>query len=410
MTLPDPKPAPAMLTPVQADEYIRQHVAVLERESTSLANLAGKVLRQEVRAERDQPPFDRVTMDGVALCSRAAIEGRRVFALQGVQGAGARPLGLLDAGNCIEIMTGAVLPAGCDCVIPTEKLVIASGVVNISPAVAVTPWLNVHRRGFDGHANDLLISPGVRLGATHIAVIASAGLPFVEVTRNPRIMVISTGDELIEPGNPIEEWQIRSSNGHAIGATLKSAGFADVEHAHLTDEPRSMRQRLQGYLDDHDVLVLSGGVSMGRFDYVPETLIGLGVRQIFHKIAQRPGLPMWFGIRQDGKCAYALPGNPVSTQFCLVRYVLPALRVALGEEMGPQEQIALGEPFEVKPALTYFLPVRLQGERTGAVMAVPQPTKGSGDFISLLTTNGFVELRPGPRIADRGEVVPLYRW
>src|SRR5207253_1817586 len=150
-----------------------------------------------------------------------------------------------------------------------------------------------------------LLTPGARLGAAQIAVVAAAGLAQVQVTRRPRIIAITTGDELIEPGEPLQSWQIRRSNAYAILAALQDAGFPAVTNTHLLDDPASMRKRLEKCLEEHDVLVLSGGVSMGRFDYVPQILAALGVQQVFHKIAQRPGLPMWFGTRkEDGKTAY----------------------------------------------------------------------------------------------------------
>jgi molybdopterin molybdotransferase len=236
-------------------------------------------------------------------------------------------------------------------------------------------------------------------------VIAAAGLPSVQVAAAPRIMVVSTGDELIEPGEPILDWQIRRSNAYAVLAALHGHGFAELGDDHLPDDLATLRTRLTVHLDTHDVLILSGGVSMGRFDLVPQVLAELGVQVIFHKIAQRPGKPMWFGVRADGKAVYALPGNPVSTLICLRRYVLQGLYIAMGAQARPAEAIALHDDFDVKPALSVLLPVTL---KSGA--AVPHPTRGSGDFISLLGTDGFVELPPGPRICRKGELTALYRW
>jgi len=405
-----------MLTPAEATDLVLRSIAVLPPETISLGRAAGRVLRQEVHGERDQPPFHRVTMDGIAFASSPdPVHGTipRKFPILGVQAAGAPPLALTQPAGCIEVMTGAVLPTGCDCVIPIEKLTITAGVAEVASTITPSPWMNVQKQGWDGRAGQPLLSPGVRLDATHVAVLASAGLAAVQVTRLPRILVVTTGDELVEPGLPIQAWQIRRSNAYAVLAALQKAGFADVDNAHLDDEPNSMLAKLQIYLDSYDVLILSGGVSMGRFDYVPETLSALGVRKVFHKISQRPGLPMWFGTRNDGKAAYALPGNPVSTLVCLRRYVLPGLHAALGLPPAAPMELALGEDFEVKPPLTYFLPVTLAngGEHavSGAV-ALPKATKGSGDFISLLGTQGFVELPPGPTTLPSGTIVPFYSW
>ncbi len=394
-----------LLTPAEADDLIERHVPRLPTESRALRALYGKVLAQSVIAERDQPPFHRVTMDGIAIDSAAFIHGRREFAIAGSQQAGVPPQTLARREGCIEVMTGAVLPTGCDCVVPVERIEVREGIAHIEESTEVAAGLNVHPCGYDGRANETLLVPGTRLGAAEIAVIASAGLPSVQVAAAPRIMVVSTGDELIEPGEPLLDWQIRRSNAYAVLAALHSHGFAELGDDHLPDDLPTLRSRLATHLDTHDILVLSGGVSMGRFDLVPQVLAELDVRVVFHKIAQRPGKPMWFGVRADGKAVYALPGNPVSTLICFRRYVIRGLYTAMGARPQPPELIALHDDFEVKPALSLFLPVTL---KSGA--AVPHPTRGSGDFISLLGTQGFVELPPGPGICRKDELAALYRW
>ena len=158
------------------------------------------------------------------------------------------------------------------------------------------------------------------------------------------------------------------------------------------------------------MLILSGGVSMGRFDYVPQVLAELGVRVVFHKVSQRPGKPLWFGVGADGQTVYALPGNPVSTLVCLARYVFAGLETSPGAAPRGAEPIALAERFEVKPALTLFVPVQIIFTAKASDCALPKPTRGSGDFTSLIGTDGFVELPPGPRALAAGTPVPLYRW
>jgi molybdopterin molybdotransferase len=391
-----------MLTPQEAEERIAQHAPRLSTETRALTVLSGRVLAQSVMAERDSPPFDRVTMDGIALSSTSSA---RHYRITGTQAAGAPPLSIATPGDCIEVMTGATLPEGCDCVIPVERIVVKDGVATLAADVQTRHGLNVHRRAEDGAAHSLLLSAGTRLGPAEIAVVASAGLARVSVARVPRIIVISTGDELIEPGAPILDWQIRRSNVYGVLAGLRAHGFEELAEDHLPDNLDVLRTRLATHLDTHDVLILSGGVSMGRFDFIPQVLAELGVQMIFHKIAQRPGKPMWFGVRSDGKAVYALPGNPVSTLLCLRRYVIGGLLAAMGAAVSVTEQIALAREHEVKPALSFLLPVTLE-----AGQANPHPTRGSGDFISLLGTAGFVQLPPGPRIYPKGEMVELYRW
>jgi molybdopterin molybdotransferase len=398
-----------MLDPAQAETLIGEQLACLPIESLPLVQCAGAVLRENIYAERDQPPFDRVAMDGIALRSAAVRGGARRLRIQAVQAAGDVPLTLDSSEACIEVMTGAVLPAECDAVVPVEQITTRDGVAEVQ-AASVESWQNVHRRGSDSRQGALLLATGTRLSAPEIAIAASAGMARIRVSTQPAIVVISTGNELVEPGDAILPHQVRRSNVYAVAAGLRRSGFNRIADDHLADDAAELKRRLKFHLDTHDVLVLSGGVSMGRFDLVPRALEELGVRQVFHKVAQRPGKPLWFGVAGSGAAIFALPGNPVSTLVCLSRYVTPALYAAMGETARPVERIALGGPVKVDPPLAYFLPVRFELDDWGRPWALPRPTNGSGDFTSLAGTDGFVELPPGPNTYPKGFVTRLYRW
>jgi len=399
-----------VLTPAEADQLIGQHLQCLPIESLPLAQCAGAVLRENIYAERDQPPYHRVAMDGVALDSQAVGAGSRSFHVQATQAAGDAPLTLASAADCIEVMTGAVLPSGCDSVVPVERLKIEHGQAQLAVDVRVEPWQNVHRRASDTQQGTLLLRAGQRLRAPEIAIAASAGMARIRVASQPMLAVISTGNELIEPGEPVLAHQVRRSNAYAIVSALREHGFQRVADDHIHDDAGELRARLRFHLETHDVLVLSGGVSMGRFDLVPQVLEELGVRTVFHKVAQRPGKPLWFGVAPSGAAVFGLPGNPVSTLVCLTRYVLPALRGSLGQSPERSERMALSAPLTVTPPLTHFIPVRLEQDDWGRDWAVPAPTNGSGDFTALAGTEGFVELPPGPNTYAKGFVTRLYRW
>jgi molybdopterin molybdotransferase len=399
-----------LITPAEADLLIGQNLQCLPIESLPLAQCAGTVLRENVYAERDQPPFDRVAMDGVALASHAVHAGTRVFRIQAIQAAGDPPLALAAAADCIEVMTGGVLPVGCDSVVPVEQLEIADGRASLAGGLRVERWQNVHRRGTDTRQGALLVTAGVKLRAPEIAIAASAGMARIRVSSQPMLAVISTGNELVEPGEPVLAHQIRRSNAYAIVSALREHGFQRVADDHLRDDADELRERLSFHLKTHDVLVLSGGVSMGKFDLVPGVLADLGVRTVFHKVAQRPGKPLWFGVAAGGTAVFGLPGNPVSTLVCFTRYVLPALLGSLGHSGRPAERIALGAPVTFNPALSYFLPVRLEQDDWGRLWAQPSPTNGSGDYTALAGTDGFVELPPGPNTYPKGFVTRFYRW
>lgn len=402
--------AGTLITPRLAEEAINSRLTCLPIESLPLTQCVGGTLRENIYAERDQPPFDSVTMDGIAVDSEALRRGLKRFRIQATQAAGSPALKLLRGENAIEVMTGAILPSGSDCVIPVEQLDVADGFASLKATVVNSSYHNVHRRGSDSRQGALLLEAGTLLRAPEIAVAASAGMARVRVSSQPAVMVVSTGDELIEPGDPIADYQVRRSNAYAVAATLRKRGFGRIGDDHVPDDEDLLCERLALHLTTHEVVVLSGGVSMGKFDLVPKVLMQLGVQQVFHNVAQRPGKPMWFGIGPQGQAVFGLPGNPVSTLVCLIRYVIPAIAEAMGTKRGLPERLALAAPVTFQPALTYFLPVAIEHDDWGRPWANPRPPNGSGDFLSLAGTDGFVELPPGPNTYPKGFVTSVYRW
>lgn len=396
-----------MLTPAEAEAAIAAAVVPVSQESVALAACAGRILRAPLFAERDAPPFDRVAMDGIAFASSA---GSRRFRVAGIQAAGSPGLSLGAPADCFEVMTGAMLPRGCDTVVPIEQVRLADGHAELAAGGTAVPWRHVHRRGSDARAGDALLGAGTRLAAPELAIAASSGQATLAVSRSPRIAVVTTGDELVEPGKPILDHQIRRSNAYGLAAALALAGFAPALDLQLPDREDAIAAALRAALADHDVLVLSGGVSAGRFDHVPSVLASVGVNKVFHGVAQRPGRPMWFGTGGGGKLVFALPGNPVSVLVCLARYVMPALRQLVGSPGAPPPRAALARDVPFEKPLVYFLPVALGYDSGGRAVAEPRPTAGSGDFIALAGTDGFVELPRGPGNHVAGLAVPFYRW
>ena len=402
-----------MISPVEADALIAGQLICLPIESLPLVQCVGAVLRENIYAERDQPPFDRVAMDGFAVAT-AGLRGGKSLLVQAMQAAGDPPLSLASPQHAIEIMTGAVLPAGCDAVIPVEQSRLSETepqTVSFDPELRIAVGQNIHRRGSDVRQGALLLSNGVRLGAPEIAVAAGAGMPRIRVSAQPTISVVSTGNEIIEPGEPILAHQVRRSNAYGIVAALRRRGFQRIADEHLPDELGALKARLRVLVQTHDVLILSGGVSAGRLDLVPAALAGIGVREVFHKVAQRPGKPLWFGMAPTGTAVFALPGNPVSTLICLARYVLPALYAAMGETPPrAPERIALAAAVEVRATLAFFMPVKITIDDWGRPWAEPRTTNGSGDYAALTGTDGVVELPPGPHTHPKGFVARLHRW
>jgi molybdopterin molybdotransferase len=397
-----------VLTPAQAGELILSRVRRLPSGRVALRDAAGRVLRQDVQAERDNPPFDRVCMDGVAVASTAFAGGSRRFRVQGTQAAGAVPMTLAGPDKAIEVMTGAVMPHGTDAVVPLEEYDLADGALTMKGEATAEPWRNVQRRGSDSAPGVPMLTAGMRLGAAELAVVASAGLAQVEVTRAARITVVSTGDELVEPGLPIADHQVRRSNAYAVTAALRLHGHTDVVDQHLRDDMDMMRERLGVILESRDVVVLSGGVSKGKFDFVPSALQALQVEELFHQVAQRPGRPMWFGVAPRGQLVFGLPGNPVSTLVCLVRYVLPALRAMLGQADVSPRRVAMSEPMDGR-RMASFMPTTLVTDAEG-MRGRPRQPQGSGDFLALAGTDGFVELPPRAEGYPAGFVADFHPW
>jgi molybdopterin molybdotransferase len=393
-----------------AEQAIAARLTPLPAETLPLAQCLGRTLREDIYAERDNPPFDRVCMDGIAIASAAFARGLRRFRIEALQPAGAPALGLAVADDAIEVTTGAIMPRGTDCVIPLEEYEIADGAAALKADARGSAWRNVQRRGEDSRPDVPMLKAGVRLGAPEIAVAASAGRARVRVSRQPRLMVVSTGDELVEPGEPIAEHQVRRSNAYAIVAALREHGLGNVADDHLPDDEALLRDRLGRHLAECDALILSGGISKGKFDLVPKVLRELGVPEVFAQVAQRPGMPMWFGTAPRGQLVFGLPGNPVSTLLCLRRYVLPALGAAMGAPRMPPEPIALAASFGPGRSMTYFLPVAVRQDELGRARAEPRPPKGSGDFLALAGTQGFLELPPRTEGFPEGFVADLYRW
>lgn len=398
---------------IEVAEAAERILASMPDFGTARRPIAGSfdlVLAEDAVAERDQPPFDRVTMDGIAIRHADWSTGQKRFRRIGVQAAGAPALSLDQAGQCIEIMTGAMLPNGADTIVPVERLHEDGAYLCIHPEAPIEHGQFIHTRGSDGRRGDTLLAAGARLGAPQIAVLASAGYSEVQVAGVPRIAIISTGDELASPGSDIEPHQIRSSNDLAIGAMLERRRLAEVTRVLIQDDEAALLDAVEKLHTEHAALILSGGVSMGKFDFVPAVLERLGAKVVFHKIRQKPGRPMWFGLSAAAKPIFALPGNPVSALVCTRRYVVPALEAAAKARLEAPELVTLSEATSAPPNLTYFLPVKTHWTESGAGLAQPCPTNTSGDFVSLANTDGFVELPRGHAAHAAGTVATLYRW
>ncbi|MFZ5970403.1 MAG: molybdopterin molybdotransferase MoeA [Bacteroidota bacterium] len=392
-----------MISVNEAVQIIQAHQPVFKKEKKNLADAEGRVLAEEVLADRDLPPFHRVAMDGIAIRHESLRKGNRNFPIASTQVAGKPPASLDNPLLAMEVMTGAVLPPGTDTVVRYEDVLIDRGVATVHQA-EVEPGQHIHHQGQDAREGQRLLSPGIMLSAAEIAVLASVGLHEVDVFGYPRTAIISTGDELVAIEAQPLPWQIRRSNSYALQAALKQLRH-EATLFHLPDHETAMEDRLKNIFESYELVLLSGGVSKGKFDYVPQVLKKLGIEKRFHQVSQRPGKPFWFGT-SPRHTVFALPGNPVSTYLCFFRYVKPWLLRCAGVDAKPT-QARLATDFTFAAPLTYFLQVRVQNEN-GVLMAYPDAGGGSGDFANLKNVDGFLELSAERTDFKKGEPLPYW--
>jgi molybdopterin molybdotransferase len=370
------------------------------------------VLRAPITADRALPPFDRVTMDGFALRSAAWAAGRRSFRITGLQGAGMMPLALHADDECVEIATGAVLPTGADCVVPYEATTREGVTMTVTEGAGLAPGANVHARGSDCAAGAVLVAPGSWLTALEVAVAAACGRATLDVGMRPSVAVVATGDELVEVDSPaVAPFQVRKSNDYALRAALLAGGLASrVERLHLRDLRPEVEAGLRRATAEFDVVLLTGGVSKGKFDFIPAALASLGVVKKIAGVAQRPGKPFWFGVTPRHTPVFALPGNPVSASVCFRRYVVPAIGKMLGATPERADWVPLADATPGHPAFTRLNAVRLASTPDGRRVAHPAACNTSGDFAELVGTDGLIELPSGSAEFPAGTVARFLAW
>lgn len=397
-----------MISVQAAKAFIEEAICDFGTEKQPAQQALGRVLREELYADRDFPPFNRVAMDGIAIRAASFNAGQRSFPIAGIAAAGSPQQKLVDAANCLEVMTGCMLPQGADAVIRYEDLTIENGVATIN-LEQLKHWQNIHQQGLDRKKHDLLMAKNKVITAAELGVAATIGKTELEVSKLPRVAVISTGDELVDIHETPLVHQIRRSNVFRLEGSLKKIGV-DVQLFHLKDELAHIVTELKQILANFDVLVLSGGVSMGKFDYLPKAFQLLGVQEVFHKVKQRPGKPFWFGKLKEEAIVFALPGNPVSSFMCTQVYVLPWLRACLQAPAAPVRYAQLADNYHFKPDLDYFLQVKLTYTPDGRTLAHAVTGNGSGDLANLVDADAFLQLPRGRNDFLKGEAFPYYKW
>ncbi len=383
---------------IQAREKVLSTVPLARpaREDVPLEQAAGRVLAEEVRTDRDYPPFPRATRDGFALRSAdvaaASKETPVSLAMLGEVRAGSEFSGQVAVAECVSIMTGAPVPAGADAVVMVEYTRPGeAGQVWIERAAA--PGENVVPRGSEAPAGSAVLAPGCRIGYAEIAMLASVGRARVPVYRRPRVAILSTGDEVVELDRQPLSFQIRNSNSYALRAQVVAAGGEPCPLPIAPDHHERLRALVEQGLGA-DLLLLSGGVSMGKYDLVEQVLSDLGAEIFFDGVNIQPGRPLVFGRvprEGEGRFFFGLPGNPLSTMVCFELFARAALERLAGMVERPLVflRARLAQPVRHKPGLTRFLPARLGGEAFAASVELV-PWQGSGDVAALVEANGYL--------------------
>ncbi|WP_336960419.1 molybdopterin molybdotransferase MoeA [Chryseobacterium contaminans] len=396
-----------MITVQQAEDIILSQTKDFGTEYITYDQALGRVLAEDLTADRDLPPFDRPTVDGIAIRYDAYEKGIRSFPIKAIQSAGEASIPIDSETECIEIMTGAALDCSIDTVIRYEDISIHNGIATLS--IDIKKGQNIHLKGRDKKEGEILVKAHQVITPAIIGIASSIGKTSIAVKKLPKIIIISTGDEMVSPESIPSAYQLRRSNGITIQSVLKKY-HVEADILHLNDDYEEIKKEISRCIHEYDVLLMSGGVSMGKFDYLPQVCEKLGIKKLFHKIKQRPGKPFWFGKNNADKLVFAFPGNPVSVFMCLHRYCIPWLEKSL-EISGSSPQFAvLQNDIEVPFSLQYFVQVKLGTNHLGQLTAESVYTNGSGDFSHLADTNAFMELPLDKSIFKKGEVYQVWKY
>jgi molybdopterin molybdotransferase len=372
-------------------------------EEIGLEKANHRILAEDVKADRDFPPFNRATKDGIAIAYEAVENGRLSFEIKDILPAGKPTIPFVDPESCIEIMTGAVVPYETDTVVMYEHIEIRDDIATLQRIPE--KGQNIHFKASDHEKGEVILTKGQMISPAELGILATVGKSRVLVKKQPRVVVISTGNELVDiDENPLPH-QIRRSNGYSLYGALMEYGICPMR-LHIQDDIDLLRQKLAYLIDEMDILLLSGGVSRGKFDYVPQVLGELGVEMIFHRVAQRPGKPFWFGCNKaTSTLVFSFPGNPVSTFLNYYLYFVPWYGKIMGlSRVTPN--VKIDRKLENHSDLTIFKGVSLQ-INDGCLIASIAENTGSGDLVHLSAIHGFIQLEPRTEPYEKGCLVPF---
>jgi len=382
--------------------------AITDTEMVRRADTAGRVLAAPIKADRDLPSFDRAQLDGYAI--RSGDLGRvESFPVVADIAAGMPADVTVETGQCVKIATGAPVPGHLDAVIGHEQSDRADPVR--FTIRSIDPGHAVHPRGADANAGDTLVAPGTVLGPRHLGIAATVGADRIEVVRRPRVVLLTSGDEVVADGVPVATHQIRNSNGPMITAMAQRIGGELVEHKHVADDRQQSTDAVAAALAGGDLVITVGGISAGERDHFPAALDAGGVTLSVHGAAIQPGRPVMVGRTAGGTVTLGLPGNPVSAMACMCLFGWPIIRGLLGLDPAlPWRWVELAEPVNPNPRRRAFRPaILVAAEPNGERIRVPA-WAGSGDLAHTAPTDGLLELPAQPQPVVAGTRLRFLPW
>jgi len=397
-----------MISIQEALSLIAIHAKSFGTEVLSIEDALGRVIAQDVVADRDYPPFNRSAMDGYAVQS-ADMNPAQQNQFQVIEHvlAGNVPEKVVTSGTCIKIMTGAPVPAGADAVIRIEEARGQGQMVSLNPAF-VKPGKNIAWQGEDARKGDILIKQNKWLDAPAMTTLAVTGHHRIQVEKLPKVAIVSTGNEIIPVDAPVGAHQIRDSNSFAIKSALKRFQVQSPVTAIVPDDKAVLKETIHHFLDK-DIIIVSGGVSKGDADYVPEVLSSLGIQQVFHQVKVKPGAPLWFGISPNGGVVFGLPGNPLSVQIACRIFLEPYLSACFRIESRPPVTFPFISQRTKKSKFDEFFPCRIVAHSPFSGL-LPLVHNGSGDITSTLQSDGIaLHPAPVPQLTDNTPV-DFYFW
>lgn len=397
-----------MISLREAQQLINGYSRNFGSEEIDIDNAFNRTLAEDIYADRDYPPFNRSAMDGYALRSDD-INIKKINEFEVIDNllAGNTSDKKIGEGQCIKIMTGAPVPSAADAVIRLEDTTNNSHKI-VSKLETIKPWQNISKKGEDAVQNKILVRKNQLINATVIGVLAVTGRSKINVWKLPSAAIVSTGDEVININSPVKPYQIRDCNSHTLKAFFRQYNINDIETLLLHDEKKELKKGIEKFIGK-DILIISGGVSKGDADYIPEVLTSLGVKEIFYGVQIKPGKPVWFGITQAGAPVFALPGNPYSVQVAFKIFIEPYLRQSFGLEAKTALFVALLCPKNKKTRFDEFFPCRLVSKNNSNGL-LPLTFNGSGDVAAACHSDGIACHPSGEQALNAKTLVQFLPW